>query len=95
MIIAEAVVAPEFYKEVFGAVEEMYVEWSGGKIGHAEIMIGGLRVMLASEFPEIGAVAPTTVGGSPMTVAIYTEDVDAMFARAIANDATVERPPEN
>lgn len=95
LIVAEAVAALEFYKEVFGAVEEMRVEWPGGKIGHAEIMIGDSRVMLASEFPELGAVAPTTVGGSPVTLAVYTKDVDAMFARAIAKGAKEERPLEN
>ena len=95
LIVADAAAALKFYKEVFGAVEEMRVEWPGGKIGHAEFMIGDSRVMLASEFPEIGAVAPTTVGGSSVTLAIYTADVDAMFSRALAAGAKEERPVAN
>lgn len=95
LIVNDAVAALEFYKKAFGAVEEMRVEWPGGKTGHAEFTIGDSRVMLASEFPEIGAVAPTTVGGSSVTLAIYTEDVDAMFARALAEGAKQERPVEN
>ena len=95
LIVNDAVAALEFYKKAFGAVEELRVEWPGGKIGHAEFMIGDSRLMLASEFPEIGAVAPTTVGGTPVTLAIYTEDVDAMVARALAEGATEERPVED
>lgn len=95
LIVHDAVAALEFYKKVFGAVEEMRMEWPGDKVGHAEFMIGDSCVMLASEFPEIGAVAPTTVGGSSVTLAIYTEDVDAMFARALAEGAKQERPVEN
>lgn len=95
LIVADAAAALKFYKEVFGAVEELRVEWPGGKIGHAEFMIGDSRVMLASEFPEIGAVAPTTVGGSSVTLAIYTADVDSMFSRALAAGAKEERPVAN
>lgn len=95
LIVNDAAAALEFYKKAFGAVEELRVEWPGGKIGHAEFLIGDSRVMLASEFPEIGAVAPTTVGGTSVTLAIYTEDVDAMFARALEEGAKEDRPVEN
>ncbi len=90
LIVRDAARAIEFYKEVFGAVEEMRMQ-DGGRIGHAEIRIGNSPLMLADEHPEMGYLGPQ--GRSPVTLMIYTEDTDAMFARAVAAGATVEREP--
>ena len=95
LIVDDAAAALEFYKKAFSAVEEMRIDWEGGKIGHAEFKIGDSRIMLASEFPELDAVSPTTVGGSPVTLAIYVENVDEVFARALAEGATETRPLRN
>lgn len=86
--------ALDFYKRAFGAVERLRLMW-GDKLGHAEFTIGNAVVMMASEFPELGAVSPHTVGGTPVSMAIYTEDVDEMFARAVREGATEVRPVEN
>jgi PhnB protein len=64
----------------------------GGRIGHAEIKIGKANIMLADEHPEIGFLSPRTLGGSPVLIHIYVEDVDALAARAVAAGAKVTRP---
>ena len=88
--------AIEFYKGVFGATERMRMPGdSPENIGHAEIEIGTGIVMLADEFPDHGFLSPQTLGGSPVTVHVYVEDVDAVFAKAIAAGATVTREVEN
>ncbi len=75
--------AIEFYKSVFGAKERMQMPAPGGKIGHAEIEIGDSLVMLADEFPDMGVRGPSAYGGSPVTISVYVEDVDATYARAL------------
>lgn len=88
---AEAAIA--FYRTVFGATERMRMDAPGGKIGHAEIEIGDSLVMLADTFPDMGGKSPKTIGGTPVTVMVYVEDVDACFQRAIDNGATEMRKP--
>jgi PhnB protein len=84
--------AIEFYKKAFGATELSRMAMPGGKIGHAEIKIGGAIIMLADEFPERGVLGPQSIGGSPVTVVIYVADVDALVARATAAGAKVWSP---
>jgi PhnB protein len=84
-----------FYTKVLGAKERMRMDAPGGKIGHAEIQIGDAVVMLADEFPDMGAKSPKTVGGTPVTVMVYVEDVDACFGRALENGATETRKVED
>ena len=95
LIVDDGLAALEFYKKAFGAVERLRMDWGGGKIGHAEFTIGDSVVMMASEFPELGALSPKTVGGTTVSILIYTENVDDMFARAIAEGATEIRPVSN
>jgi PhnB protein len=64
----------------------------GGRVHHAEISIGDSRIMLADEHPEIQALSPKTIGGSPVTIHLYVEDVDAAVARAVAAGAKLVRP---
>jgi PhnB protein len=84
-----------FYTKVFGARERMRMDGPGGKIGHAEIEIGQGLVMLSDEFPEMGSKSPRTVGGTPVTVMVYVEDVDDVFRRALDGGAKEVRPVEN
>jgi PhnB protein len=91
LIVNGAAKALEFYKKAFGATELLRFEM-GGKVGHAEIQIGDSRIMLADEFPEMGARGPQAFGGSPVGLCLYVEDVDAWFDRAVTAGATVERP---
>jgi PhnB protein len=89
--VTDAAAAIEFYKQAFGAVELYRMDMPDGKIGHAEIQIGDSVVMLSDEWPAYGALSPTTLGGSPVGLAMYVEDVDAAFDRAIAAGAQEER----
>jgi PhnB protein len=90
---AEAAIA--FYSEVFGATERMRMPAPGGRIGHAELEIGDSMIMLADEFADMGQLSPKTIGGSPVTISVYAEDVDAVFKRAVDAGATVVRPVED
>lgn len=87
--------AIEFYCEVFGAKERMRMPGPDGQIGHAEIQIGDGVIMLADEHPEIGFRAPRSIGGTPVTISVYVEDVDAVFDRAVQAGAKALRPVED
>jgi PhnB protein len=92
LIIKGAADALGFYKRAFSATERMRLDGPGGSIAHAEIQIGDSIVMLADEFPEMGALSPHSIGGSPVGLCLYVADVDTVFQRAIAAGATEERP---
>ena len=87
--------AIEFYKKVFGATELFRMPGPGGKIGHAEIKIGNSPIMLADEYPEMEFVSPQTLGGTPIGLMIYVDDVDTMFKQAITAGAKEIKPLEN
>jgi PhnB protein len=84
--------AIEFYSKVFGATERMRMPAPGGKIGHAELQIGNSVIMLADEFPDMNVRGPKAIGGTPVTVMVYVEDVDEAFDRAIKGGAKEIRP---
>lgn len=91
LIIRDAGRAIEFYKKAFGATELFRMEHDG-KIGHAEITIGDSHVMLADEFPEMGARSPQSLGGSPMSLLLYVEDVDQLARQACDAGMKTQRP---
>jgi PhnB protein len=84
--------AIDFYKRAFGATELMRMPAPGDKIGHAELQVGSSRVMLADEFPEMGFMSPQSLGGSPVMLHLYVEDVDATVKTAEAAGAKITRP---
>ena len=84
--------AIEFYSTVFGATERMRMPAPGGRIGHAELQIGDSVIMLADEFPDMNVRGPKTIGGTPVTVMVYVEDVDQVFNRAVKAGAKEIRP---
>ena len=77
LIINGAAKALDFYKRAFGAEEVVRMEQPGGKIGHAEIRIGDSMIMLADEVPQMGHKSPAALGGTPVSILLYIEDVDA------------------
>jgi PhnB protein len=92
LFIDGAAKAIDFYTEAFGATEINRLPSPTGLIVHAEMQIGDSRIMLADEYPEMGVRGPLSIGGSPSCILIYVEDVDAVFARAIAAGAREMRP---
>jgi PhnB protein len=90
---AEAAI--EFYGKVFGAKERFRMSAPEGKVGHAELQIGDSVIMLADEFPEMNVRGPKSVGGTPVTISVYVEDVDSVFQAALDGGATELRPVEN
>jgi PhnB protein len=95
LCVRDAAQAIEFYQKAFGAREVMRLAEPSGRIGHAEIRIGDSPVMLADEFPEMGILGPQSLGGSPVRINLFVEDVDALVNQAVAVGATVQRPVAN
>jgi PhnB protein len=93
LTIAGASAAIDWYKKAFGAREIMRFE-TGGSIGHAEIAIGEARVFLSDEYPDFGVRGPKTIGGTPVTIHVYVEDIDAFAPRVVDAGAKVLRPVE-
>jgi PhnB protein len=92
LAIKDAAKALEFYKTAFGATEIYKLMMPDGRLGHAEIRLGDSVIMLSDEFPEYGGKAPQTLGGSPVSIHLYVEDVDAFFKRALATGAKERKP---
>ena len=90
LIIEGAGEAIEFYKRAFGAKELFRFPTPDGKIGHAEIKIGNSPIMLADAYPAMGYNSPKSLGGSPVSLMIYVEDVDTVFNQAVQAGATVK-----
>lgn len=87
LCIQGAAKALEFYRNAFGAREVVRMDGPDGMVGHAEMEIGDSRVMLSDEFPCPGARAPSSLGGSPITLHLYVDDVDAVVQKALAAGA--------
>jgi PhnB protein len=92
LIVQGGAAAIDFYARAFGASERMRMGGPEGKIGHAEIEIGDSVIMLADEFPDMGFRSPASIGGTPVSIMLYVEDVDAVFRRAVEAGATELRP---
>jgi len=95
LLINGAAKAIDFYKQVFGATELMRFDAPGGKIGHAELMIGDSRLMLADEYPEMGFKGPQSYGGSGVLIHLYVTAVDAVVAKATAAGARIVKPVQD
>src|SRR5262252_4945824 len=95
LIMDGAAKAIDYYKKAFGATERMRMPAPEGKIGHAEIQIGDSIIMLADESREMNARSPKSVGGTPVSLLVYVEDVDRTVKNAVAAGAKVTRPVED
>jgi PhnB protein len=92
LIVRGAPEAIEFYGRAFGARELFRLAEPSGKVGHAELLIGEGRFMLADEYPDFGALSPISVGGTAVSIHLYVENVDEVVRRAADAGATVLRP---
>jgi PhnB protein len=81
-----------FYKKAFGTKEIMGMPGPGGTVGHGEIQIGGSRIMLADEFPEMNFRSPRSVGGTPVNIHLYVVDADRVVKKAVAAGGKSLRP---
>jgi PhnB protein len=95
LIVKGAAQAIDFYKRAFGATELMRMADTGGKVGHAEIKVGDSPIMLADEYPDMGFRGPESIGGTPVCILLYVEDVDAVYNRAVAAGAKALRPVQD
>jgi uncharacterized glyoxalase superfamily protein PhnB len=92
LICAGAAKAIEFYKAAFGATELARLPGPDGRLMHASVKIGDSQVMLADEMPEWGSLGPKSLKGSPVTIHLYVDDVDAFVERAVKAGAKVTMP---
>ena len=88
LIVNGAASAIEWYKKVFGATELVRLADSTGKVMHAELRVSDSPLMLADEFPDMGYRGPHSLGGSPVSMLLYVENVDALFGQAVAAGGT-------
>ena len=92
LAIKNGIKALEFYKKAFDASEIQKLILPDGRLGHAEIQLGDSIIMLSDEFPEYGGKSPQTLGGTPVNIHLYVEDVDAFFKNAVAAGAKEIKP---
>lgn len=95
LICGGAAEAIEFYKQAFDAVELSRLLSPEGNVMHASIRIGDSVIMLNDEMPQWGTFGPKSLKGSPVTIHLYVEDADAVFAQAVKAGATSTMPLEN
>lgn len=94
LICKNAEAAIDFYKRAFGAEEVMRLG-QPGMVGHCEMKVGKAAFMLADEFPDRGALSPQSIGGTPVSLYFYVNDVDAFCAKAVEQGLKVIRPVED
>ena len=91
--VHDAAAALAWYADAFGAVETIRYTGDDGRIGHAEMVISGARLMLSDEYPDYDALSPRALGGTTVALTLQVGDVDAVHARAVATGATSRREP--
>ena len=96
LCVSDARAAIEWYAAALGAVV-VYdpIEMPDGRIGHVELAVAGARWMMADEFPEAGVAAPDPGRGSPVSLHLTVDDVDAFAARVSSQGGTLDRGPED
>jgi PhnB protein len=93
LVVRDAGKAIDFYKKALGATERFRMPTPDGKIGHAELKVGDSILMLSDEFPGAATRSPQSIGGTGVSMLIYTDDVDSLFKRAVEAGAKAEMPP--
>jgi uncharacterized glyoxalase superfamily protein PhnB len=93
LVVRGVAAAVDFYRQAFGAQELLRnVAPDGRTIMHCELLLGDSRFFVNDEFPDHGLLSPLALGGSPVTLHLYVEDVDAFVGRAVAAGAQVLMP---
>jgi PhnB protein len=92
LIVKNGDAAIEFYKKGFGAEERCRMKSPDGRVAHAELKLGDSVFMLSDEYPEMKCHSPNSIGGSPVSMYVYVEDVDSLFDKAVSAGAKVLDP---
>jgi PhnB protein len=92
IVVRDAAGASDWYRRALGAEERGRIEVPGGKLMQAELWFGDSQVMLADEFPELGVLSPPSIGGTATVLHLRTDDVDALWQRALDAGAEVRQP---
>ncbi len=96
LCVKDAAEAIAFYTRAFGAEETLrLVEPGTGRVGHAEVRLGGVTLMLAEEYPELGLQAPVTLGMTTASIHLHVDDCDAVIQRAVDAGATLDMAPRD
>jgi PhnB protein len=90
--LRDAAAAIDFYGRAFGAREKFRLTEPGGRIGHAELELGGTTIMLSDEYPEMGIRGPLSIGGTSFMLHLHVDDADALIRRAVGAGAVLIRP---
>ncbi len=93
LVVSNAAEALEFYAKAFGAKEKVRMPGPDGRIMHAEFQIGDSMIMMGEENPQ--SKSPQTLGGSPVSIFLYVEDVNSLFNQAVNAGARGEMPPQD
>jgi PhnB protein len=92
IVVKGAERAAAFYAQAFGAQEVSRIPTPDGRLMSVVLHIGETQLHLADEFPEMGVLAPPTIGGTAVVLGLEVEDAEAVFAQAVAAGATVRQP---
>jgi uncharacterized glyoxalase superfamily protein PhnB len=92
IVVQGAERAVAFYRDAFGAVEVDRIPVPDGRLMSVRLRIGAAMLHLADEFPEMGVLAPPSIGGTPVVLALAVDDAEAVFAAAVAAGAQVREP---
>lgn len=93
--VRNAPAAIEFYAKAFGAKEKYRLTEPGGRVGHAELELGPVVLMVSEEYPEYGIRGPESVGGTTFALHLHVDDCDALIRRAVEAGATIVREPKD
>jgi PhnB protein len=93
LCVSDANAAIAFYTKVFGAREKFRLTEPSGRVGHAELELGGITLMLADEFPEYDMLSASTIGKTAVTLHLHVDNADALIDTAVSCGAKLERPP--
>jgi uncharacterized glyoxalase superfamily protein PhnB len=92
IVVQGAERAVAFYRDAFAAEELSRIPVPDGRLMSVQLRIGDGLLHIADEFPEMGVLAPPSIGGTPVVLALDVADVEAMFAQAVAAGAQIRQP---
>ena len=93
LTVKNASEAIAFYENALGASERSRMTTPDGSIANAEIVVGNSAILIRDETPDLPE--PTTLGGTPVMIHLYVDDVDTVSKRAVDAGMNVLLPVED